>query len=65
MLVEYEQVSTIEEEKAVIKAVAKTSDIQNAIELLEGNADPKASISIFLCPIIITLSDSSIILEID
>lgn len=38
MLVEYEQVSTIEEEKAVIKAVAKTSDIQNAIELLEGNA---------------------------
>lgn len=38
MLVEYEQVATSEEEKAVIKAREKTSDIQNAIELLEGNA---------------------------
>lgn len=38
MLVEYEQVSTIEEEKAVIRSVERTPDIQNAIELLEGNA---------------------------
>lgn len=38
MLVEYEQVSKIEEEKAIIKSVEKTSDIQTAIELLEGNA---------------------------
>lgn len=38
MLVEFEQVSTTGEEKAVIKAREMTSDIQNAIELLEGNA---------------------------
>lgn len=38
MLVEFEQVSTTEDEKAIIKAKEKTSDIQNAIELLEGNA---------------------------
>lgn len=38
MLVEYEQVSKIEEEKAIIKSVEKTTDIQTAIELLEGNA---------------------------
>lgn len=37
MLVEYSKVSTAEEEIAVIKAMEKTSDIQNAIELLEGN----------------------------
>lgn len=38
MLVEYEQVHSPEEEKAVIRAVEKTTEIQNAIELLEGNA---------------------------
>lgn len=38
MLVEYEQVHSPEEEKAVIRAMEKTTEIQNAIELLEGNA---------------------------
>lgn len=38
MLVEFEQINNIEEEKAIIKAKEKTPDIQNAIELLEGNA---------------------------
>lgn len=38
MLVEFQQVNTVEEEMAIIKAREKTSDIQNAIELLEGNA---------------------------
>ena len=38
MLVEFRQVSTPEEEKAVISAKQKTTDIQNAIELLEGTA---------------------------
>lgn len=38
MLVEFRQVSTPEEEMAVISAKQKTTDIQNAIELLEGTA---------------------------
>lgn len=45
MLVEYEQVATKEQEKALIQATQKTSDIQSAIDLLEGNAGSIAVIS--------------------
>jgi len=38
MLVEYEQVHSPEEEKAIIKAVEMTGDIQSAMELLEGKS---------------------------
>jgi len=38
MLVEFEQINSLEDEKAIIRAKEKTTDIQNAIELLEGNA---------------------------
>lgn len=38
MLVDFKRISSSEEEKAIIRAKEKTADIQNAIELLEGNA---------------------------
>lgn len=38
MLVDFEQVSSSKEEKAIIRAKEKTTDIQSAIEILEGNA---------------------------
>lgn len=38
MRVTYEQVHTIEEEEALIRAVKKTEDIQAAMELLEGGS---------------------------
>lgn len=38
MLVEYEKVSSADEELAIIRAVEKSSDVQNAIDILEGNA---------------------------
>ena len=38
MQVIFEEVSTKEQEKAVIQAVEKTADIQTAIELLEGGS---------------------------
>ena len=38
MQVQFEQVETKEQECALIRAVAKTEDIQNAIDLLEGVA---------------------------
>lgn len=38
MIVEWKQVESPDDEKAIIQATSKTADIQAAIELLEGNS---------------------------